>query len=262
VGGSRDDGAGRGSALGQPHPVLTLVSVDTASARLDRKLELLASSFAIPGRIVLDSPNARELFPPYLEATSYLTLAMVPLMEVALERARELERDDPVAEGLVAYLERHIPEELHGGSPGRGALDDLQALDIDTVAFRASVPPVRTAAYMGTLCFWIWHRHPVAILGFLALETFHPHGPTVEALIEKTGLPRAGFRQLVLHAKLDRQHASELRRVLDTLPLEPWHEDLVGLVALMTIEALVEAGLDAINAAADALPAPARNAFR
>jgi hypothetical protein len=194
--------------------------------------------------MLLESPNVRELFPRYLEITSYLTLAMVPLMEVALERARTLASDDPVAAGLAEYLERHIPEELHGGAPGRAAMDDLEALGIDTVAFRASVPPPKTAAFMGTLCFWIWHRHPVAILGFLALEAFHPHEPTVELLIERTGLPRAGFRQLILHARLDPHHAEELERVLDTLPLQPEHETIIGMVALMTMEALIDAGLD------------------
>ena len=63
--------------------------------------------------------------------------------------------------------------------------------------------PPKTVELIGTWFFWIWHRHPVAILGFLALEAFHPHAPTVERLIEKTGLPRDGFRQLLLHAKLD-----------------------------------------------------------
>ena len=42
---------------------------------------------------------------------------MVPLMEAALDRARTLAPEDPVAAGLVGYLEHHIPEEMHGDSP-------------------------------------------------------------------------------------------------------------------------------------------------
>jgi hypothetical protein len=154
--------------------------------------------------------------------------------------------DDPVAAGLVQYLERHIPEELHGGAPGRAALDDLEALGIDTVAFRQSAPTPKTAEFIGTLYFWMWHRHPVAILGFLALEAFHPSTASVEGLIEKTGLPREGFGQLLLHAKLDVQHAKELHRVLDELPLAPEHEELIGHVAFLTVEALIDAGLHAL----------------
>ena len=164
-------------------------------------------------------------------------------MEVALERARALAPEDPVAAGLAEYLERHIPEELHGGAPGRAALDDLEALGVDTVALREEPVPPKTAALIGTLFFWIQHRHPIAILGFLELEAFHPHGPTVERLIEKTGLPRDGFRQLLLHAKLDVHHAKELHRVMDSLPLEPGHEELIGLAALETMSSLIDAWL-------------------
>jgi hypothetical protein len=75
----------------------------------------------------------------------------------------------------------------------------------------------------------------VAILGFLELEAFHPHRPTLERMIERTGLPRDGFRQLLLHASLDAVHARELHRVMDSLPLEPHHEQLIGVSALQTI---------------------------
>jgi hypothetical protein len=66
-------------------------------------------------------------------------------------------------------------------------------------------------------------------------------------LIEKTGLPRAGFRQLLLHARLDVVHAKELHRVLDSLPLEPEHEQLLGLSALHTMSLVTDALLDAIE---------------
>jgi Iron-containing redox enzyme len=172
---------------------------------------------------------------------------MVPVMETALARARELSSADPVAAGLVPYLERHIPEEIHGNEPGAAALEDLEALGVDPVELRASLPPPEVAALVGAQYFWILHHHPVAVLGFLELESFHPHGPTVERLIERTGLPRAGFGQLLLHAKLDVAHARELHRVMDDLPLEPEHERLIGLSALQTIALLGEVLLDVVG---------------
>jgi hypothetical protein len=220
--------------------------VATASARLRRKLDLVLPEFATPGRLLLEGPRARELCPRFLASGSYVTLAMVPLMETALERARVLAADDPVAGGLVGYLERHIPEELHGGAPGRAALDDLEALGVNTAALVARPPPPEMAALIGTLYFWICHRHPVAILGLLELEAFHPHAPTVERLIEKTGLPRDGFRQLLLHAELDAHHAEELHRVRDSLPLTPEHEQLVALSALQTMALLIATWLDVL----------------
>jgi hypothetical protein len=229
----------------------------TASARLGRKLDLVAAAYDTPGRLLLESPNARELCPPYMAAGSHVTLAMVPLMETALERARARAPDDPVAVGLADYLERHLPEERHGGD-GRAILGDLEALGVDTVGLQEAPLPPKTAALIGTLFFWIWHRHPVAILGFLALEAFHPHGPTVEQLIETTGLPRDGFRQLLLHAKLDVHHAKELHRVIDLLPLQKEHEQLIGLAALQTMSTLIDAWLDVVAAEAPVAAGAAR----
>jgi len=169
-------------------------------------------------------------------------------MEAALARAQELVREDSVAARLAVYLERHIPEEMHGDEPGGALLDDLEALGVDPVALSTKLPPPKIAALVGAQYFWIVHHHPVAVLGFLQLETFHPHRPTIERLIEKTGLPRDGFRQLLLHAELEVAHARELHRVLDSLPLEPWHEELIGLSALQTVALLTDALLDAVQA--------------
>jgi hypothetical protein len=202
---------------------------------------------ARPGALLLEHPHARELFPQYMAAGYQLARAMVPLMERALDRSRELAPNDPVAEGLAEYLERHIPEEMHGDEPGGAALDDLEALGVDRLALQAQLPPPKMAALLGAQYFWIFHYHPVAILGFLHLEAYHPHRPSLEAFIERTGLPRDGFRQLLLHAKLDAVHARELDRVLDSLPLEPRHEQLIGLSALQTVALLAEVWLDVVD---------------
>jgi hypothetical protein len=219
----------------------------THSERLRLKVELLVPALARPGALLIEHPRARELFPHYMAASYQLGHTMVPLMETALGRARELAPDDPVAEGLAEYLERHIPEELHGDEPGGAALDDLEALGIDRDELQARLPPPKMAALLGAQYFWIFHYHPVAILGFLHLEAYHPHRPSLERFIERTGLPRDGFRQLLLHSKLDAVHAREFDRVLDSLPLEPRHEQLIGLSALQSIALLTEVWLDVVE---------------
>ncbi len=194
-----------------------------------------------------DHPRARELYPPYLIVGYYVTVGMIRLMEAALERANAMADDDPVAAGLADYLKRHIREEMHSEEPGGATLDDLAALGVDTAALRVQPPSPTIAALIGAEYYWILNYHPVAILGFLELEAYHPQRASVERLIEKTGLPRAGFRQLLLHAKLDVAHAKELHRVLDSLPLEPQHEQLIGLSALHTISLLIDALLDVVD---------------
>ena len=172
---------------------------------------------------------------------------MIHLMEAALARARALAPGDRVAAGLAAYLERHIGEEMHDEEPGGATLDDLEALGVDTEAVRTQLPAASIAALIGAEYYWIFHIHPVAVLGYLELEAYHPNVAAVEQLIERTGLPREGFRQLVLHAKLDVAHARDLHRVLDSLPLEPEHEQLIGLSALHTMSLLIDALLDVVD---------------
>jgi hypothetical protein len=231
--------------------------VPTASARLRRKLDFVVAAYDMPGQMLLEHPRARELYPAYQAASSYVPLVMVPLMEAALDRSRVLEPTDPVAAALAGYLERHIPEEMHGDEPGGDLLDDLAAVGVDTEALRIRPLPEKIAALIGTQFFRIRHVHPVAILGLLWLEVYPPHAPAVERLIERTGLPRDGFRQLLLHSEVDVRHGSELQDVVDSLPLDPWHEQLIGLSALETMSFLIDTWLDVL-AADDAATATAQ----
>lgn len=227
--------------------------MSAVSSRLQRKIDLLAPAYGTPGRLLLEHPRPGEIFPRYVADASYMALMMVPLMEAALDRSRTLAPEDPVAAGLIAYLEHHIPEEMHGEEPGGELLEDLAVLDVDTDELRRGSLPPKVAALIGTLAFRIRFAHPVSVLGYLWPERCPPDAEAVEELIERTGLPRAGFRQLLEHAEVDQRHGPELLAVLDALPLEPWHEQLVALSALETMAFLAETWLEVV---ADPRPAP------
>ncbi len=182
---------------------------------------------------------------------------MLELMEAALERARVLAPADAVADGLVPYLERHLVEEAHHDDPGGAILDDLAALGLDVPTLVEEGRSSATTRLRETQHGWIRDAHPVAVLGFLALETCHTKEPTVELLIDRTGLARSGFRQLLLHARLDAVHEAELYDVLDSLPLEAAHEELVGLSALTTLRLVAEALLETLDRAVTRLEVPA-----
>jgi len=219
----------------------------TASGRLRITVELAAPALVGSSEILLRHPRAREVFPRYLAAAYPVSRSAVPLMETALARTHELAPGDAVAAALVPYLARHIEEEMHGDEPGAGTLEDLVALGVDADDLRSRLPEPRIGALVGAQYYWILHEHPVAVLGFLQLERFHPRRATVERLIEATGLPREGFEQLLLHAELDVEHAAELDRVIDDLPLEPYHEQLISVSALQTIGLLAEVLLDVVE---------------
>jgi hypothetical protein len=188
----------------------------------------------------------RELFPRCLVVSYHVSRSMVPLMEGAFERALERAPGDPVAAGLAAYLERHIPEERHHPEHGGAVVDDLAALGLDPDEVRALPGTPQIDTLVAAELAWIGDDHPVAILGFLELEAHAADRRTVELLIERTGYPRAAFGQLLLHSRLEPVHAKELHRVLDELPLEEWHEQLIWLSALQSMTLVTEAFVDAI----------------
>jgi hypothetical protein len=96
---------------------------------------------------------------------------------------------------MAEYLQRHIQEEMHGDEPGGALLADLDALGVDTDTLRQRPPSLKIATLIGTQYFLTFNYHPVALLGFLQLEKYHPRRAFVEQLIEKTSLPRNGFRR-------------------------------------------------------------------
>jgi hypothetical protein len=212
----------------------------------------------VPLALLFEHPRADELYARCLIVSYHISRSMVPLMEAALKHAHALGPDDPVAAGLAAYLERHIPEEMHDEVPGDAVVDDLAALGLDPHEVRELPTTPQIAAMVVSQLTWMSEDHPVAILGFLELEAHNADRATVERLIAKTGLPREGFGQLLLHSKLDLVHAKELHQVMDSLPLEPWQERLIGLSALQTMSLVTDAFLDAVTESAP-VPIAARS---
>lgn len=153
--------------------------------------------------------------------------ATVPLTEAALARAREL-GDGP----LAAYLEEHVDEEV---GHDETLLDDLELLGVPREAVLERMPSPPVAALVGSQYYWILHHHPVAFLGYVGLMEGYPPTPElIELLVQRTGYPREAFRTYLEHAELDPGHRDHLDRTLDALPLEPWHEQMIGISAIAT----------------------------
>jgi hypothetical protein len=156
----------------------------------------------------------------------------VPLTEAALERSRALAGKDPLAEPLAEYLAEHVEEELDHDET---LLGDLEVLGIDRRSVFKRMPSPDVAALVGQQYYWILHFHPIAFLGYVAvMEGFPPTPELIETLIERTGFPRDAFTTYVEHAELDPGHRDHLDRILDSLPLEPWHEAALGVSAIST----------------------------
>jgi Iron-containing redox enzyme len=202
-----------------------------ASERLREKIELLLPVQLAAGRRLFEHSHLSELYADYLVTMHGVIRASVPLMETARARAAELE--DPVAAGLVAYLDEHIPEEA---DHDEWLLEDLELLGRPSSPVLERPPSSTVAALVGAQYYWILHYHPVALLGYIAvLEGYPPDPAEIERVAERTGLPSGAFRTLAAHAELDQHHRDELMAAIDALPLTAAQERALGMSAVYTV---------------------------
>lgn len=184
----------------------------------------------------MDDARLADLYPEYLFAFHCILRANVPLMEAALGQSESLAADDPTAAGLAAYLERHIPEELHHDE---WLLADLELLGGERATILARAPSPAVAALVGAQYYWIFHYHPAALLGYIAaLEGYPPSMQLIDELVARTGHSRAAFRTLTAHAELDPAHRDDLDEMLDDLPLTRSQSAVIGLSALYSVHML------------------------
>ena len=67
----------------------------------------------------------------------------------------------------------------------------------------ARPPSPTVAALVGSQYYWIFHFHPVALLGYIAvLEGYPPSMAMIDQLEAGTGYPREAFRTMIAHAEL------------------------------------------------------------
>ncbi len=153
----------------------------TASGYLRRKIGLVLPALVEASERVCTHPRVRELYPEYLVTSHCIIRASVPLMEAGRERALALADDDPVAAALAPYYEHHIPEELHHDD---WLLDDLEVLGRERSDILSRIPAPTVAALVGAQYYWMFHYHPVALLGYIAvLEGYPPTPELVDDLV-------------------------------------------------------------------------------
>jgi hypothetical protein len=202
---------------------------------LRRKIRLAAPLVAPSAEAFWAHPELRELFPQFLMAIYGSVSSTIPLMEAAIQQT-ERHHTDPVCAQLAGYFPKHIAEE---SEHEEWLLRDLEAIGINRLDVRARLPNRAIAGMVGAQYYWILHAHPVALLGFFAVLEGHP--PDVDHLLDverRTALPAEAFRMLTYHATVDQTHADELFALLDRLPLDALHVELIGMSALHTLDML------------------------
>jgi hypothetical protein len=203
------------------------------SQQLRAKIEFVFPELMAAVRTITDHPRLTELYPEYLVTLHTMIRASVPLMRAGADRSQALAETDPVAATLATYLTKHIPEEVNHDV---WLLEDLEVLGWDRAAVLRRPPSPTVASLVGSQYYWIFHYHPVALLGYMEImEGYPPTEEWVDELIAATGFPRQAFRGLSRHARLDIHHRHDLHAVLDDLPLSADHVAIIGVSALQSV---------------------------
>jgi Iron-containing redox enzyme len=215
------------------------------SRRLRDKIRLVRAPLDQMAERLWTHPRLREIYPEFLFLNHSVIRCSVPLMKAAAEACEKMLDREPVAEGMLAYLRHHIPEET---GHDEWVLDDLETLGFKREEVLKRIPSPSAAALAGAQYYWIKHVHPVAILGFIAvLEGTPPDVEFFEQTADRIGVPRRAFSNLILHGKLDPQHRDDLDHALDALPLTEQHHSLMGVSAFQTVSLLTRVAGEAVQ---------------
>ena len=153
----------------------------------------------------------------------------------------------PSRRASAEYLERHIPEEMHGDEPGGAALDDLAALgSTSPPSVRARSPP-RLAELIGKAVLLDQAQPPRRDPRGGLARGVPPGGGLRRATDAADGSSRPTASASSYCTELDIEHAAELEQVLDSLPLQPEHEQAIALSALQTMALLTAAWMDVLE---------------
>lgn len=209
--------------------------MSTPGSRLRAKIALLHPQMQASAAKVWDHPRLAQIFPDYLCEVHAAIRATVPMLRRASSCAQALAESDPVAARLADYFAEHADEEVGHDD---WLLDDIEALGVPRGDVLGRVPSPAVAALVGPQYYWIENHHPIAHLGYLAVLERPGDPEFYRELIRRTGLPADAFRTLIHHAELDGEHVDELYSQIDSLPMEPAHERMLGISAITTAGAM------------------------
>jgi hypothetical protein len=204
----------------------------THSQRLRATVSLARGRLTALIREVWSHPRFGELYPEFLFAMYGATAASAPAMRAAGERCAAMQGEDPLAGWLREYYLEHAEEE---DGHGDWLLADLDSLGVPRERALERLPYPSVAALVGSQYYWMFHVHPIAYLGYIAVLEAPAEIEFLKEVSARTGIPLASMSCHVRHAELDPGHVAEFDAALDALPLTQEHQDLITVSAITTI---------------------------
>ena len=207
------------------------------SARLRVKLQLAYNSEEATNSLP-SKENAAGWFRAYLLRTYSIIRSSVPLMQAAYDNCIDTPEEVNLIAQLRKYDKKHIREEMHHDE---WILNDLESIGVPRRESLVRMPSQEVAELVGSQYYWIYHWHPVCLLGYISfLEGNPPKKELIYRLQKITGYPETAFRTLVKHSDLDGHHRDEFDELLEVLPLTTKHEQWITANALYSVYKLRE----------------------
>lgn len=209
----------------------------------------LRSKMQIPGKIPYSygnrsllqiGENPLEWYTSYMFTMHSIIRSSVPLMRSAYNES--LRYDDHISQDLSKYYAKHVIEEMNHD---KWIIEDLNLIGVNSKIFNSIMPSVKVAELVGSQYYWIYHWHPLCLLGYIAVLEGHP--PTkeyIDNLEHATDFPRDAFRTISKHSVLDLDHKQDLDDLLDALPLTNDQQEWISLNAFHTLSKLEDIFLE------------------
>ncbi len=204
----------------------------THSQRLRETVCLFRARLTSLIRDVWFHPRLAQLYPEFLFAIYGVTVSSAPAMRAAAGRCAGELADDPLAAWLRDYYLEHAEEEA---GHEQWLLNDLHSLGVARQRVLERLPYTSVAALVGVQYYWMFHVHPIAYLGYIAVLEAPTSIEFLEEVSGRTGISLSSMSGHVMHATLDPGHVAEFDAALDSLPLLPHHQELITVSAIATI---------------------------
>lgn len=206
--------------------------METHSQRLRKTVSLVRGRLSSLIREVWLHPRLSDLYPEFLFSIYGVTVSSAPAMRVAAERCSVAVANDPLAAWLRDYYVEHAEEE---SGHEQWLLKDLASLGVSRERVLQRLPYTSVAGLVGAQYYWMFHVHPIAYLGYIAVLEAPAEMQFLDEVSVRTGIPLSSMSGHVMHARLDPGHVADFDTALDSLPLLPHHRDLITVSAIATI---------------------------
>ena len=208
-------------------------------APLSERMEMVAR-LASPDLVEVSErlwshPDIKLLFPSFLYRLHCESRASIRLMETAVNIWKSLP-DEPAASSVIDFLGQLIIEEQ---GHDEWLLDGLEVMGVSREQAWARTPPATVAELVGAQYYWMYHHHPIALLGYIKVVERNPASEAqIDRVVKRTDLPREAFAYHYGHAELELKHNDNLDILLDSLPEDGDLESLMGISAARTTHLL------------------------